>query len=93
MDNFEILVKHESGISHLEEDIEKLNERMKFQFRRTSKLKSSVKKNNIVTALSILGLGALSVLTIRELYKAELKIDELEEKLDSRINVEETKAE
>ena len=83
MDNFEMLVKHEAGISHLEEDIEKLNERMKFHFRRTSRIKSSVKKNKIATALSILGLSALSVATIRELYKAELKIDELEEKIDS----------
>lgn len=93
MDNFEMLVKHEAGISHLEEDIELINEKMKFQFRRTSKLKASFKKNKIATALSILGLSALSVVTIRELYKAELKIDELEEKLDSRIKAEETKEE
>lgn len=93
MDNFEMLVKHETGISHLEEDIELINEKMKFQFRRTSKLKASIKKNKIATALSILSLSALSVVTIRELYKAELKINELEEKLDSCINVEETKEE
>lgn len=93
MDNLEMLVKHESGISHLEEDIELMNEIMRLQIRKTSKLDASFKKNKIATALSILGLGAVSIITIRELYKAELKIDELEGELDSRIKVEETKAE
>lgn len=93
MENFDILVKHEAGISHLEENLEKLNERLKFQYRKTSKLNSSLKKNKTATVLSILSLSALSVITIRELYKAELKIDELEEKLDSHIKAEETKEE